>query len=91
MSAQVLANLRSSPDVIGHRLGDEFVLIHLRTNKMYELNTTATRIWELLDGGCSREETERRLIEEFDVAESDIGPEIDALLAHLDAEKLTTG
>ena len=91
MSTRVGAPVRPSADVIGQRLGEEFVLIHLRTNKMYELNATAARIWELLDEGHDREAIGRRLIEEFDVGESDVGPEVDALLAHLDAEKLTAG
>jgi len=80
-----------SSDVIGQRLGDEFVLIHLRTNRMYELNLTAARIWELLTEACDRMGIESRLQEEFDADGSDIAADVGALLSHLESEKLITG
>ena len=80
-----------SSDVIGQRLGDEFVLIHLRTNRMYELNLTAARIWELLTEACNRMGIESRLQEEFDADGSDIAADVGALLSHLESEKLVTG
>lgn len=88
MSAETDVRLRPSSDVIGHRLGDEFVLIHLQTNKMYELNVTAARIWELLDEGCGRAEIEGRLLDEFDADDGVVPAEVDALLAHLASERL---
>ena len=80
-----------SSDVIGQRLGDEFVLIHLRTNRMYELNLTAARIWELLTEACDRMGIESRLLDEFDADGSDIAADVGALLSHLKSEKLVTG
>ena len=91
MSAETGVRPRPSRDVIGQRLGDEFVLIHLRTNRMYELNHTAARIWELLDNGCDRSGIESRLLDEFDAHGSDIAADVGALLSHLESEKLVTG
>ena len=91
MKVQAGAQVRPSPDVIGQRLGDEFVLIHLRTNRMYELNLTSARIWELLTEACDRMGIESRLQEEFDADGSDIAADVGALLSHLESEKLVTG
>ena len=91
MNTRPCAQVRPSSDVIGERLGDEFVLIHLRTNRMYELNHTAARIWELLDGGYDRAGIENRLLDEFDADGSGIVADVGALLSHLESEKLVTG
>ena len=43
--------LQPDPDVISRRIDAGTVLINLRTNKIYELNATGSRIWELLKDG----------------------------------------
>jgi hypothetical protein len=58
--------LRQSGDVAASRLGDTGVLVNLRTNRIFELNATGLRVWELVGEGCTRTEIERRLGEEFD-------------------------
>jgi hypothetical protein len=57
--------LRQSADVAASRLGDTGVLVNLRTNRIFELNATGLRVWELVGEGCTRAEIERRLGEEF--------------------------
>ncbi len=42
---------RCSPDVTARRLGENIVLVHLGTDRIYELNPTAARIWELIQTG----------------------------------------
>ena len=37
------------PNVVGRRLDDRFVVVNLRTNRIYELNRTASVLWELLE------------------------------------------
>ena len=51
--------LRHSEHVVSSRLGDAGVLVHLRTNQIFELNATGVRIWELIGEGSSVEEIER--------------------------------
>lgn len=75
--------LTPAADVAARRLGDEIVLVNLRTNLIYELNPTGARVWELLVEGCDRPEIERRLLADFDVAEETLRAEIDELLASL--------
>jgi hypothetical protein len=83
-----LAAFRPDPEVIGRRLGDEYILIHLRTNRVYALNRTAARLWELLDEGGDVAQIPDRLIGEFDVDSATLADEINRLLALLRDQKL---
>ena len=77
-----------SPDVVSRRLGDEIVLVHLETNRIFSLSPTGARLWELLTDGKSRPEIERRLHEEYDVSPEAVSTEIDSLVTMLEAEAL---
>ena len=77
-----------SPDVVSRRLGDEIVLVHLETNRIFSLSPTGARLWELLTDGRSRPEIERQLREEYDVSPEAVSAEIDALVTMLEAEAL---
>ena len=84
------SRFRPSSDTLYERIGDEIVLIHMRTNQIYELSRTAARFWDLLCAGYDRVEIQQLLSEEFDVAEADLEREIEALLASLKEEGLIT-
>jgi hypothetical protein len=58
---------RPSPDVVARRLERAGVLVHLPTNRIFELNETGIRVWELLAGGQDADRIVSRLVEEFDV------------------------
>ena len=77
-----------NPDVVYRRLGDEVVLVHLRTNQIFALNETGARFWELLSAGRDRDEIETVLLAEFDVSAADLAHEIDELLAALSREDI---
>ena len=68
---------------MSRRLGDRTVLVNLQTNRIYELNRTASRLWELLESGADRETAERALVEEFRVDDATVRAETDRLLARL--------
>ena len=78
--------LRPAADVIARRLGDSAVLIRLNTSRIYELNATGARIWELLAEGATREQVVDALGREFD--EEGIGAAVDELIGVLRAEGL---
>ena len=59
--------LRQGPDAVSNRLGDGGVVVNLRTNRIFELNATGMRVWELIGEGHTRDEFERRLEDEFEV------------------------
>lgn len=80
--------LRPSSEVVHQSLEGEAVLVHLRTNRIYALNATGARLWELLSEGCDRAELERRLLGEFEVGPAQLRRELDELLGSLAAEGL---
>jgi hypothetical protein len=77
-----------SAAVVSRRLGDEIVLVHLETNRIFSLSPTGARLWELLSAGRSRPEIERQLREEYDVSPEAVSAEIDSLVTLLEAEAL---
>jgi hypothetical protein len=77
-----------APDVVARRLGDSAVLIRLTTNRIYELNETGARVWEMLQGGLSVDTTIDTLAREFAAARPVIANEVEQLLQKLSAEGL---
>lgn len=79
---------RPHPDVVHQRLGEDIVLVHLKTNHIYALNETGARFWELLAEGRARDEIERELLAEFEVEPEVLRAEIDGLLGELAREDM---
>jgi hypothetical protein len=75
-----------NPDVVGQRMGDQFLLIHLGTNRIYELNVTAARMWELMLSGNS--DVPVQISAEFDVDPVHSALEWETLLEALREEGL---
>ena len=80
--------IRTSPDVVARRLEDEIVLVNLTTNRIFSLNRTGGRYWELLDEGLEQEVIVRRLLDEFDVDRPTLEQEIADITAQLRREGL---
>lgn len=81
---------RLSPDVTGRRLEDRFVVVNLRTNRIYELNETAALLWELLDANTESSELAPAMQERFDVEPETLRREIDHTLRTLTEAGLVT-
>ena len=77
-----------SPDVVSRQVGDEVVLVHLQTNRIFALSPTGARFWELLSDGRSRPEIEEQFLEEYDVSREQVSAEIDDLVETLQGEGL---
>ena len=67
------------------------VLVHLDTNRIYELNATGARIWSMIEQGFDRGRITSRLREEFAGTTADIEQEVQDLLAMLTSEGLIGG
>jgi Coenzyme PQQ synthesis protein D (PqqD) len=87
-ATQRVRRLEPSQDVVGQRLGDEVVLVSLETNRIFELNRTGARFWELLQSETDRGRIEAQLLEEFAVREEELSAEVDRLIKSLDDEEL---
>jgi hypothetical protein len=83
-----IRRLEPTEDVVGQRLGDEVVLVSLNTNRIFELNRTGGRFWELLQSENDRARIEQRLLEEFDVSQEELSAELDRLIKSLADEEL---
>jgi hypothetical protein len=77
-----------SPDAVANRMGDQTVLVHVGTGRIFELNQSAARVWDLLSSGHGRNEIQKMLLEEFDISDSIASQQIEELLDSLIAEKI---
>ena len=82
------ARFDRNPNVLAKQVEDDIVLVHLETNRIYELNPTGAALWELVGAGLDRQNIEQRLLEEFDVDQAQLADEIDDILSRLTAEDL---
>jgi hypothetical protein len=74
--------------VVAEMTGDRLVLIHMQTNKIFELNRTGARVWELLGEGEDEAGIVRRMQEQFDVDDAVLEREVQDILERLSREKL---
>jgi hypothetical protein len=82
------AILRHSADAVSNRLGDGGAVVNLKTNRIFELNATGMRAWELMEGGRTRAELEGQLEAEFDAAPGRVRTELEQLITDLAREGL---
>jgi len=82
------SRVHPDPNVLARRVGDEIVLVHLESNRVFELNRTAAFLWDVLAAGSTRAGLEEQLAREFDVERDELAREIDALLGQFAAERL---
>ena len=80
--------VRADPNVLAKRVDDEIVLVHLETNRIYELNRTAAVLWDALAAGSTQVGLEQRMAVEFDVEREELAREIDELLRQFTSERL---
>lgn len=80
--------IRQSTQVVSSQLGDAGVLVHLQTNRIYEVNATGLRIWELAGTGRTLGEIEALLRGEFDVDPARLRTELLHLVNELSRDGL---
>jgi hypothetical protein len=86
-----LVGLRPNPEVIARRLDNATVVVDVPTSRIFELNETGTRVWELLGEGLDQESIVRQLVAEFDVERIQAVDEVKTLLERLRTEGLLVG
>ena len=77
-----------NPDVVARRIADEFLLVPVRrtaadVDKIYALNDTAGRIWELIDGNRSLSSIRDTIVAEYDIGASRAESDILACIKHM--------
>ena len=79
---------RFRPDIAWRRIGDESVVLDLKTSAYFTLNETAALLWEALGEGLTPEKAVARLCEEFDAEPETVRRDVEATLAELLSERL---
>src|SRR6059058_4115049 len=79
---------RTSTDTVARRMDDQYVLVQLQTNRIYQLNRTGARLWELLEAGHDLQQAQEQMLLEFDVDEERVRSEINTLMGELVAKGL---
>jgi hypothetical protein len=85
-----VADFKVNPDVVSQRVEDHIVVVNLETNRIFALNATAARLWELLSEGRNQAEIHAQLSQEYAIEGPELGKEIERLLSELDAESLAS-
>ena len=73
-------SVRRRPDVVARRVGETAVVVHLGSNRIYELNDTGARIWELAADGATVDALIEGLQGEFAADRSQIASEVVAIV-----------
>lgn len=79
---------RHAPDVVGRRLDRTAVLVHIPSGRMFDLNETGARVWELIGRGETSDAIVQDLCSEFDVPESRARQELGDLISTLESQGL---
>jgi coenzyme PQQ synthesis protein D (PqqD) len=80
--------LKPSSDAVESRVGDETVLLHLKSGTYFGLDAMGTRIWTMLKDGLSPTDICRRLVEEFDASREIIEADARRFLSELKANDI---
>jgi len=72
-----------SPNIIFKRLGEEVILINLDTDRIFSLNQTGAKTWELIENTSNLDLVKKGLLEEFDVSPDVLESELDRILTAL--------
>lgn len=77
------AHVRPDPEVLCRCLGDETILVQVRTDEIYSLNVTAGRWWQLTAEGLTAEEVRSTLLGAFEVSEENLDRDLGELVDEL--------
>ena len=83
MSIAFNSSLSPSPDVMVRTVGEESVLLDLKTERYLGLDEVSSRFWELLTGGRNIQSAYDILLEEFEVDPERLRQDIDDFVQEL--------
>jgi len=77
-----------SSDAVESAVGDETVILHLKSGTYFGLDPMGTRIWAMLKEGVSNSDICKRLTEEFDVSREVVEADARRFLSELKANDI---
>jgi PqqD family protein of HPr-rel-A system len=88
MSDILQSRLVPSPDAAESAVGDETVILHLKSGTYFGLDAMGTRIWTMLKDGVAPPAICERLSEEFDAEPHDVEDDVRRFLGELTANEI---
>ena len=82
--------VRRSTELLEAALDDELVALHVGQGRCYGFNSTAARIWSLIENPIRFHDLRSALMQEFEVDEATCSRELDAVLEDLQRNGLVT-
>ena len=83
-------HLKPNPDALFQRLENGAILLHMKSDRFYNLNKTGARFWELLNEGHDLDHVQEQMLREFDVKPAILEKEIKGIIASLQKEDLVS-
>jgi hypothetical protein len=80
MPSQFSSRVTSAPDVMLRIIGDEAVILNLKSELYLGLDPVGTRIWTVLQGSPSIQAAHASLVDEFEVEPERLREDMDRLL-----------
>jgi len=77
-----------SSDAVESAVGDETVILHLKSGTYFGLDPMGTRIWAMLKEGVSNSDICKRLTKEFDVSREVVEADARRFLSELKANDI---
>jgi len=88
MSHHFSSRVTTSPDVLLRIIGDEAVILNLKSELYLGLDPIGTRIWTVLQGSPSIQAAHASLLDEFEVEPERLRQDMDRLLDQMLAQGL---
>ena len=88
MSRHFSSRVTTSPDVLLRIIGDEAVILNLKSELYLGLDPIGTRIWTVLQGSPSIQAAHASLLDEFEVEPERLRQDMDRLLNQMLAQGL---
>ena len=80
-----------SDDVVSRNLQGEVVLLNLKTGSYYSLDSTGTKMWELIQEYKSFEKVLELLLKEYDISEAQCREDLLNFISTLEEKELIKG
>jgi Coenzyme PQQ synthesis protein D (PqqD) len=78
------------PDVMIRNVGDESVILDLKTERYLGLDEVGTRMWTVIVGSSSIQSAYEALVDEYDVEPQRLRADLQDLIKRLTEERLIT-
>jgi hypothetical protein len=91
MSVSMSDRVKAAPDVLFRLVGDEGVLLNLRTQRYLGLNPVGTRVWTILEQGATIQSAYDMLLQEYEVDPSKLRLDLDLFIGQLVEHELVEG